>query len=47
MRSLMCDVEGATAILPTSVEDVAHSLDKVEMAYESNNNGGASRNYNI
>ncbi|WP_298479718.1 Gfo/Idh/MocA family oxidoreductase [uncultured Maribacter sp.] len=47
MASLMCYVEGSTKELPTSVEDVVHSMAVVEAAYQSNNEGGAKPNYNI
>ncbi|SDX19471.1 Predicted dehydrogenase [Lutibacter oricola] len=47
MASLMRYVEGSTDELPTSVEDVVHSMAIVEAAYESNNEGGVSPNYNI
>jgi len=47
MASLMRYVEGSTDRLPTSVEDVVHSMAIVEAAYESNNEGGMKPNYNI
>lgn len=47
MASLMRYVEGSSAVLPTSVEDVAHSMAIVEAAYESNNHGGVVPNYEI
>ncbi len=47
MASLMRYVEGSTDMLPTSVEDVVHSMAIVEAAYVSNNNGGVSPNYHI
>ncbi|MGM8362045.1 Gfo/Idh/MocA family protein [Flavobacterium sp. ARAG 55.4] len=47
MASLMRYVEGSTTELPTSVEDVAHSMAIVEAAYESNDKGGIIPNYNI
>ncbi|MGB5667915.1 MAG: Gfo/Idh/MocA family oxidoreductase [Maribacter sp.] len=47
MASLIRYVEGSTNELPTSVEDVVHSMAIVEAAYESNNNGGIPPNYNI
>ncbi|AWG22640.1 oxidoreductase [Flavobacterium faecale] len=47
MASLMRFVEGSTTELPTSVEDVVHSMAIVEAAYESNDNGGILPNYSI
>ena len=47
MASLMRFVEGTSDVLPTSVEDVVHSMAIVEAAYESNDNGGVPPNYNI
>lgn len=47
MASLMRYVEGSTNVLPTSVEDVVHSMAIVEAAYASNNDGGVAPNYNI
>lgn len=47
MASLMRFVEGSSDVLPTSVEDVVHSMAIVEAAYESNDNGGVPPNYNI
>lgn len=47
MASLMRFVEGSTDVLPTSVEDVIHSMAVVEAAYDSNNNGGVVPNYKI
>jgi len=47
MSSLMRYVEGSTDELPTSVEDVVHSMAIVEAAYESNNAGGVTPNYNV
>ncbi len=47
MASLMRFVEGSTDVLPTNVEDVVHSMAIVEAAYESNNNGGVTPNYNV
>ncbi len=47
MASLMRYAEGSSKVLPTSVEDVAHSMAIVEAAYESNNTGGVPPNYDI
>lgn len=47
MASLMRYVEGSSKELHTSVEDVVHSMAIVEAAYQSNNNGGVTPNYNI
>lgn len=47
MASLMRYVEGSTKELPTSVEDVVHSMAIVEAAYKSNDDGGVKPNYNI
>ncbi|MGA9639410.1 Gfo/Idh/MocA family protein, partial [Flavobacterium sp.] len=47
MASLMRYVEGSTTELPTSVEDVAHSMAIVEAAYESNDKGGIVPDFNI
>ncbi|MGC6432215.1 MAG: Gfo/Idh/MocA family protein [Jejuia sp.] len=47
MASLMRYVEGTSDVLHTSVEDVVHSMAIVEAAYESNNEGGVTPNYNI
>lgn len=47
MASLMRYVEGSSDELPTSVEDVVHSMAIVEAAYESNNEGGIPPDYNV
>lgn len=47
MASLMRYVEGSSNVLPTSVEDVVHSMAIVEAAYESNDQGGVVPNYNV
>ena len=47
MSSLICYAEGSSDELPTSVENVAHSMAVVESAYESHGNGGVTIDYNI
>jgi len=47
MASLMRYAEGSANELPTSVEDVVHSMAIVEAAYESNNDGGKQPNYEV
>ncbi|TNJ42190.1 Gfo/Idh/MocA family oxidoreductase [Tamlana fucoidanivorans] len=46
MASLMRYIEGSTDVLPTSVEDVVHSMAIVEAAYDSNDDGGVTPLYN-
>ena len=43
----MSYAEGSSDELPTSVENVAHSMAVVESAYESHGNGGVKIDYNI
>lgn len=47
MASLMCFVEGSSDTLPTSVEDVVHSMAIVEAAYASHHDGGVAPDYNV
>lgn len=47
MASLMCFVEGTSDTLPTSVEDVVHSMAIVEAAYASHHDGGVEPDYNV
>ncbi|HUH46411.1 MAG TPA: Gfo/Idh/MocA family oxidoreductase [Arenibacter sp.] len=47
MASLMHFAEGSTNLLPTSVEDVVHTMAIVEAAYESSDKGGVTPDYNV